>query len=121
MESASNDRGAQKEKANLPDDVELAVGMEVMVTYNVETKLYVANKARGVVQEIYADRREQILDALTESPREATLTYPPECVFVKLNRTKAYTLPGLEPGVMPIIPMERGYDICSRDGIHKRV
>ncbi|KAG8792528.1 hypothetical protein FRC12_005844 [Ceratobasidium sp. 428] len=111
----------KRKRINLPEVVELAVGMEVMVTYNVETELDVANGARGVVQEIIIDRREQILDALTESPREVTLTYPPECVLVKLNRTKAHTLPGLGPGVVPIIPMERGYEICSRDGTHKRV
>ncbi|KAG8732883.1 hypothetical protein FRC10_000549 [Ceratobasidium sp. 414] len=114
-------RSARKEKGNLPDVIELAVGMEVMVTYDVETELDVANGARGVVQEVILDRRELLPDGLAESPRDVTLKYPPECVLVKLARTKARTLLGLEEDVVPIVPIEQGYEILLKGDKRKWV
>lgn len=81
----------QRRKGGLPDLVEVAVGMEVMVTVNVETELDVTNGARGVVHEVILDRRETN-DA---SQAETRLRYPPECILVKLHRTKAKKLDGL--------------------------
>ncbi|KDN35478.1 hypothetical protein RSAG8_11561, partial [Rhizoctonia solani AG-8 WAC10335] len=45
-----------------------------------------------------------------------SLTYPPECVLVRLYRTKASTIEGLGPGVVPIFPMTRKYDITQKHG-----
>ncbi|KDN38232.1 hypothetical protein RSAG8_09631, partial [Rhizoctonia solani AG-8 WAC10335] len=112
------DRG-QRMKASLPDVLELAVGMEVMVTYNVETELDVANGARGVVERIIFDRREEfpaMVASESTGPTEMSLTYPPECVLVRLYRTKASTIEGLGPGVVPIFPMTRKYDITRKQG-----
>ncbi|KDN48170.1 hypothetical protein RSAG8_03186, partial [Rhizoctonia solani AG-8 WAC10335] len=94
------DRG-QRMKASLPDVLELAIGMEVMVTYNVETELDVANGACGVVERIIFVRREELPTILTSEstrPVELSLAYPPECVLVRLYRTKASTIEGLGPG-----------------------
>jgi hypothetical protein len=55
----------RKDKGNLPDVVELAVGMEVMVTFNVQTDLDVANGARGVVERVILDCRETISSQTT--------------------------------------------------------
>ncbi|CAE6416282.1 unnamed protein product [Rhizoctonia solani] len=112
------DRG-QRMKASLPDALDLAVGMEVMVTYNVETELDVANGARGVVERIIFDRREEFppnLPSAPNGPAELSLTYPPECVLVRLYRTKAATIEGLAPGVVPIFPMTRKYEISRKQG-----
>jgi hypothetical protein len=94
----------RNDKANLPDTVELAIGMEVMVTFNVETDLDVAR-----VEKIILDRRETVLGETMETSKEILLAYPPECVQVKLYRTKAQQLPGLAEGVIPIVPMERKF------------
>jgi len=46
-------RGAnRKERAGLQDKVELAIGMKVMVTWNVFTELDVANGTRGKITDI---------------------------------------------------------------------
>ncbi|KAB5588280.1 Vacuolar membrane-associated protein IML1 [Ceratobasidium theobromae] len=95
------------QKASLPDSVELAIGLEVMVTTNVETELDVANGACGVIQKILFDPKEQ----LDTTASEVTLNYLPLCVLVKLNRTKAQRLPGLEEGVVPIVPIKKNYDL----------
>ncbi|QRV90748.1 Helitron helicase-like domain at N-terminus [Ceratobasidium sp. AG-Ba] len=114
------DKATGRENGALPDTVELAIGMEVMVTYNVETELDVANGARGTIVEIILDRREQ-LDGLAETPTEVKLNYPPECVLVKLARTKAQPIGELEQGVIPIVPMQRGYQITLEGGNRKGV
>lgn len=72
--------------------------MEVMVTFNVETQLDVANGARGVVQQII----------------------PPECVLVRLYRTKATQIPGLDPGVIPIVPIARKFNLPAKKGKTRR-
>lgn len=112
------DRG-RRLQGKLPDRIELAVGMEVMVTYNVDTNLDVANGARGVVEKIILDRRETRTRSNNANP-EVKLTYPPECVLVRLYRTKAAQLPGLDPGVIPIVPMERKFDLPVGKGKTRR-
>ncbi|KAH7323300.1 hypothetical protein B0J17DRAFT_633207 [Rhizoctonia solani] len=87
-----------------------------MVTYNVETELDidVTNGSRGVIEKIILDHREEVPASPEDSPKdpgEFTLSYPPECVLVRLYRTTAAEIPGLGPGVIPIIPMTRKYDI----------
>lgn len=90
----------------LPDLVELAVGMKVMVTFNIATEIDITNGARGTVYDI-------ILDGETESDGEniIALNKPPLCVLVKLDRTRAPQLPGLPIGVIPIVPMEKKFSI----------
>ena len=107
----------QRCRNGLPDRVEVAIGMEVMVTVNVETELDVANGARGVVEGIILDRRE----GADTSPAEVKLQFPPECVLVKLHRTKAARLEGLDERVIPIVPMERKYNLHQEKGKLKQV
>jgi len=82
--------------------------MHVMVTFNVETDLDIANGSRGEITKIVLDERE------TEfSPTAAIveLTYPPVYVLIKLNRTKAVQLDGLEKNILPLVPIERTFTI----------
>jgi len=50
----------RREQAGRVDEVELTVGMNVMVTSNVSTDLAIANGARGNTVEIVLDVREEI-------------------------------------------------------------
>ncbi|KDN37962.1 hypothetical protein RSAG8_09813, partial [Rhizoctonia solani AG-8 WAC10335] len=47
-----------------------------------------------------------------------SLTYPPECVLVRLYQTKASRIEGLGPGVVPIFPMTRKYDITRKQAAY---
>lgn len=58
----------------------LAIGMQVMVTFNVATDLDLANGARGRVVDIVLDSRES-------------------------GNTRVKALPGLRAGVLPVTPM----------------
>ncbi|KAF8841682.1 hypothetical protein BDN67DRAFT_966748 [Paxillus ammoniavirescens] len=83
--------GKGDELDGLPNAVELAVGMQVIITFkfNVETDLDVANASRGVLTGIFLDDRES-----KYSPMEAEvdLEYPPLYVPVELHLTKAKRL-----------------------------
>ncbi|KAH7904529.1 hypothetical protein BJ138DRAFT_1019029, partial [Hygrophoropsis aurantiaca] len=100
--------GKSDEHGGLPNDMELAVGMEVMVMFNVETDLDVANGACGEVIEIVLDERETAFDP---SKLFVELEYPPTYVLIRLMRTKADQLEGLEKGVLPLTPMERTFNV----------
>lgn len=90
--------------------MELAIGIHVMVTFNVETDadLDIANGSQGKITKIVLDERE------TEfSPTAAIveLTYPPVYVLIKLNHTKVVQLDGLEKNILPLVPMGRTFTI----------
>lgn len=100
-------RKGREEKAGLPDEVQLAVGMKVMVTVNVMTDLDVANGARGEIVDIILDPDEPT----PSNTGTVKLTKPPAYVLVKLDRTRATTLPGLPDGVIPIEPFTKSFEI----------
>ncbi|KAG1816115.1 uncharacterized protein BJ212DRAFT_1504790 [Suillus subaureus] len=99
-----NGRNAkQDERAALPNIIELAVGMKVMVTFNVNTDIDIANGARGEVKEIILDEHESKFCMTTPI---VELDYPPAYVLIKLNCTKVKTLELLEKGVLPLTPLQ---------------
>ncbi|KIK16994.1 hypothetical protein PISMIDRAFT_112290 [Pisolithus microcarpus 441] len=104
-------------KRELPDQVELCVGMKVMVTQNVETDLDITNGARGVVVDILLHPEEPPL-----SPTHGVqhLKHMPSYVLVKLARMRTSHLPGLEPSVIPVEPVTKCYTIrySTPDGLH---
>ena len=106
-------RNKRHEHGGLPDEVELALGMEVMVTFNVSTNLDMANGARGHIVDIVLDEKEQAPEGRTHFMR---LEYPPLYVLVAMNRTKATPLDGLEAGVLPIAPQSRSFTVTSAKG-----
>jgi hypothetical protein len=95
----------------------MAVGLEVMVTINIETEFDVANDARGVIQKFIFDPQERLDPTL----QKIKLEYPPLCVLVKLNQTKARRLPGLEVGVVLIVSMEKKYLVNKRMNQQRRL
>ncbi len=87
----SSDGLRKRPKDGLPDSVELAIGMKVMVTSNLATDLDITNGARGAIHKIILHPDEP---SLPDSPL-VKLTYLPSYILVKLNRTRATQLSGL--------------------------
>ena len=92
---------SRRRRKDLPETLELAVGMKVMVTSNVETDLDVANGSRGEIVDIILHPDEP---PLGKGPI-ITLQRPPLYLLIKLHRTKAPTLDGLDMNVIPVEPM----------------
>jgi hypothetical protein len=93
---------ARNDPGGPPDVVDLAKGMPVLVTSNVETEIDVANGSRGIVEEIIVHSDE---NGISENSLELRLKRPPACMLVRSLRTRAAPLPGLEVGVIPIVPI----------------
>jgi len=102
-----------QEHAGLADEVDIAIGMEVMVTFNVSMDLDVANGARGHIVDIMLDAQEHIS---TESLQTIQLQYPPVYVLVRMARTKVDALEGLESGVLPITPLNKTFSVTTASG-----
>ena len=103
-----NSKGRRKK--DLPETIHLAIGMKVMVTSNLQTDLDITNGARGVIEDILLNRDEPPL----EVGSIVTLKFLPECVLVKLDRTRAAALPHLGEGVIPIQPVSSKIQIRVR-------
>ena len=88
----------RRRNKELPESIHLAIGMKVMVTNNLQTDLDITNGARGIVTDIILNPNEPPL----KDGSTVCLKFLPECVLVKLSRTRAATLPHLEEGVIPI-------------------
>lgn len=104
--------GKKKKKDLLPHELELAIGCKVLITNNVETDLDLTNGARGEVADIILNSDEPPFDPLAPIVR---LKYAPLCVLVKVARTKADQLDGLDAGVIPIELAEKNYTIKIRN------
>jgi hypothetical protein len=114
---SKNGGANRKEKAGLQNLVELAVGMRVMVTTNVRTDLDIANGARGEIVAIVLEDNE---DPPQNRP-VIRLKRPPLYVLVRMDRTRASKLKGLDEGVIPIVPMARTFTIKDSAGTKKTV
>ena len=84
----------------LPPQIELAIGMKVMVTENIETDLDITNGAKGVITDIVLHPDEPPF----EPGSVVVLKHLPAFILVKLDRTKTSRLAGLESGVIPVEP-----------------
>lgn len=99
----------------LPEELEIAVGARVLVTQNLQTDLDVANGSRGTIVGVLLHPDEPPLPDMSI----VRLKFLPICILVKMDRTRAQTLPGLDPGVIPIQPIEQRIVIeipCSIPG-----
>lgn len=92
----SSGDGRRKRK-DLPEAIELAIGMKAMVTSNIATDLDITNGARGVVTDIILNPEEPPL----QDGSIVVLRHLPQCVVVKLSRTRATRL---DDGAIPIFP-----------------
>nr|VWO93936.1 Vacuolar protein sorting-associated protein 4 [Ganoderma boninense] len=99
-----------RRQKDLPDELELAKGMKVMVTRNLKTELDIANGARGEIVDIILHPDEPPVGQASI----VKLNRLPAYVLVKLDRTKA-ALPGLDEGVIPVEPITSSMAIHVRD------
>jgi len=99
--------GGRWKRKNLPEVIELAIGMKVMVTSNIATDLDITNGARGTVVDIVLNPEEPPLG----DNSIIMLKHLPQRVLVKLNRMRAAHLDGLEDGVIPIFPVKSSMQI----------
>ncbi|TFK80876.1 hypothetical protein K466DRAFT_459022, partial [Polyporus arcularius HHB13444] len=83
LERSATER--RRRKKDLPESIEIAVGMKVMVTSNIETDLDVANGARGEIIDIVLHPDEPPIG----TDPVVTLHHPPSYILVKLHRTRA--------------------------------
>jgi hypothetical protein len=100
-------RDGRRKRKDLPETIELAVGMKVMVTSNIATDLDITNGARGTVVDIILNPEEPPLGDASI----VQLKHLPQCVLVKLNRTRATRLDALDDGVIPIFPAKSSMQI----------
>ena len=102
-------RDRQHEHGGLPDEVELVVGIEVMVTFNIATDLDLANGARGHVVDIVLDER------MKEHTMQ--LQYLPLYVLMCIKCTEAnFALDGLGPGVLPVASLTQTFVVTTPKG-----
>jgi len=102
----SSGDGRRKRK-DLPETIELAIGMKVMVTSNIATDLDITNGARGTIVDVILNSEEPPVG----DSSIVTLKHLPQCVLVKLNRTRAARLDGLDDGVIPLFPAKSSMQI----------
>jgi hypothetical protein len=81
-----------------PDKLEVAVGMKVMITENLDTDLDITNGARGIIVGVTLHPDEPPLS----DDSVVHLHYLPVYILVRLHRTRASKLPGLDDRVIPI-------------------
>ncbi|KIO13324.1 hypothetical protein M404DRAFT_18813 [Pisolithus tinctorius Marx 270] len=107
-------RGCNRQQwGGLLDKVVLAIGMHVMVTFNVTTDLDITNGAQGCVINIVLDSRESLKRSANNVIQ---LEYPPVYVLMEMNRMKVNALPGLPTGVLPVTPICRTFSVSSAGG-----
>ena len=95
-------------KQELPQTLQMAIGMKVMVTQNVVTDLDITNGARGTIVDIGLHPDEP---PICDLQPKVELKYLPLCVLVKLDHTRTSQLTGLEECVIPVEPATQPYRI----------
>ena len=104
----------KKNKQQLPVNVELAIGMKVMVTTNIETDLDITNGARGTIADIILHPEEEY----DRHAEEIVTTRLPLYLLVKLDWTRTVPLEGLDVSVIPVeaITQTMQIQIAEKDG-----
>ena len=95
-------------KQELPQTLQMAIGMKVMVTQNVITDLDITNGAQGTIIDIWLHPDEP---PICDLQPKVELKYLPLCVLVKLDHTRTSQLTGLEECVIPVEPATQPYRI----------
>lgn len=109
-----------KETQNLETEVEVAVGMSVMVMSNVATDADLANGQRGTITGIVLDPR----DHSTHMDEETAITrlkYPPAMIMFKPSKTSDIEIPGVPKGCVPLFPKEVKFSIKDINGITTKI
>ena len=92
---------------DLPYQIEIMLGMRVMVTDNIEVDLDIANGAIGEIVGIILHEE----DSYREEDNVVILKHLPVYLLIKLSKTRTSKLPNLEERVVPIEPIKMTYRI----------
>jgi PIF1-like helicase len=109
------DKTKRNVKSNVPEEVELAIGMEVIITHNLATDLDITNGARGRITQILLAESEPVIG----NEPVVHLVNMPLCIMVKFHRTRTSKLEGLEERVIPVEPMTTYVDVNMNPGRNK--
>ena len=104
----SQQKNRQNSKKDLPEQVRFAIGAKVLVTQNIDVDIDVTNGARGEIV-LHPDK-----PPISHVSSEVHLQYLPLYILVKMARTRASRLPGLEDNVVPIQPASCSISISLR-------
>ena len=102
---------SRQRKQDLPQTLQMAMGMKVMVTQNVVTDLDITNGAQGTIVDIWLHPDEP---PICDLEPKIELKYLPSCVLVKLDHTRTSQLTGLEERVVPVEPATQPYRISCQ-------
>lgn len=106
--------------AKLDGEVELAVGMKVMVLTNISAKGELANGTRGTIEDIILDVRDW--DTSMDEPTGTTkLKYPPAMVLFKPSKPTRMHFEGIAPGLIPLFPSEETFSIKDSQNRSKTI
>ncbi|KIK75367.1 hypothetical protein PAXRUDRAFT_173071 [Paxillus rubicundulus Ve08.2h10] len=97
---------------DLPEIIELVVGMHMMVTRNLDTDLDITNGARGTIVNIVVDADESLS---TDNNNLMHLCCPPMFVLVKMDKTRVTPLEGLQESIIPIEPISKSFRISVQE------
>ena len=103
-----------EQTANLPNKVDLAVGMKVMVLQNIATHADLANGSRGIITDIILHPDE---DAVTNAENKVYLKYPPAAILFSPFSGSDVQLPGLPKGIIPIFPSRNTFSLGGKHRI----
>jgi PIF1-like helicase len=115
---ALHDKESKNQKGQLPRKVEIAKGMKILVTNNIATDLDITNGAQGEIVDIILHPEEPPIS----NNSIIHLVKMPLYILVKLTRTRASQLEGLDEYVVPIEALTCRMDISMpiSDQINRR-
>ena len=97
-----------EQTANLPNKVDLAVGMKTMVLQNIATHADLANGSRSVITDIILHPNEC---AVPDADNKVYLQHPPAAVLFLPHSGSKVQIPSLPKGVIPIFPSRNTFSL----------
>jgi hypothetical protein len=94
--------------------LEVAIGMDVMVTMNITTEADLANGSRSKIKDIILDCREHLADTDIDEEGVVWLQYPPAMILFEPIHHEFDPFPRLDPGLIPLFPCEYSFTIGYR-------
>jgi hypothetical protein len=107
-------QGRRGGKMQQPRFLAICEGADVMVTVNLDTDIDLANGTRGIVEKIVLADNEPPVG----TEQVVKLKRMPLYILVRLEKTRALQVEGLDPNVIPIAPFDtKHYLKYSRNGV----
>ena len=98
----------------LPNKVEFAIGMKVMVLENIAPDADLANGSQGIISDIILDFRESAEQTEDHTIR---LQYPPAVILFTACSEQKPKINGLPAGTIPIFPLRKKFKLGGKSGI----